>query len=301
MPNSPIQYYNRYTQSLEQESVYGEPFIKWAYGHPLGKATSKLLLKRSFFSRWYGRRMAAPSSRKKVLSFIQKYSINMDDFALKAEDYPTFNDFFYRRLSPNARSIHTHHVVFPADGRHMGFQNIADIKNVYVKGQNFDLKTLLNSDALFERYKNGTLILSRLCPVDYHRFHFPVNGIPSSPFLINGTLDSVNPFALRRNLRILSQNKRMLTSIQTSNLGTVLMIEIGAVCVGSIIQTFVPNNPVCKGDEKGYFQFGGSSTMLLFEPEKIQLAEDLVHHTSKGHELFAHMGDFLTTSSTHQT
>jgi len=294
MPNSPIQYYNRYTQQLEQESVYGEPFIRWAYGTPIGKATSKLLLKRSFFSRWYGRRMTTPSSRKKVLPFVQKYSVNMDDFALKAEDYPSFNDFFYRKLKPDARPIHTNDVVFPADGRHMGFQNITDIKNVYVKGQNFDLKTLLNSDSLFERYKNGALVLSRLCPVDYHRFHFPVSGVPSSASLINGPLDSVNPFALRRNLHILSQNKRTITSIQTANFGTVLMIEIGAVCVGSIIQTFVPNTSVRKGDEKGYFQFGGSSTMLLFEPGKIQLASDLTYHTSKGYELFAHMGDSLS-------
>lgn len=295
MPNSPIHYYNRYTQQLEQESVYGEPFVKWACGTFLGKATSHLLLKRLFFSTWYGRRMAAPGSRKKVLPFIQKYAVKMDDFALEAEAFTSFNDFFYRKLKPTARVIHAADVVFPADGRHMGFQNVAEVKDVYVKGQSFDLKKLLNSEELFERYKNGTLILSRLCPVDYHRFHFPVGGVPDVPSLIEGPLLSVNPFALRRNLNILSQNKRMITSIQTKALGTVLMIEIGAVCVGSIVQTFVPNNSIHKGDEKGYFQFGGSSTILLFEPGKVQLAEDLVQHTSRGHELFAHMGDLLAT------
>src|SRR5690606_11137407 len=137
----------------------------------------------------------------------------------------------------------------------------------------------------------GTLIFSRLCPVDYHRFHFPVAGIPSAPKLIKGSLYSVNPIALRDRLAYVWENKRMLTEIVTEGFGTVLFLEIGATCVGSIIQTYEPDKAVSKGDEKGYFQFGGSSTIVIFEKDRISLDSDILTQSSIPRELYARMGD----------
>lgn len=139
-------------------------------------------------------------------------------------------------------------------------------------------------------------MLSRLCPVDYHRFHFPVSGTPSPTRLINGPLFSVSPIALGRNLAYLWQNKRTVTEIKTESLGTVLMMEIGATCVGSIKQTYQPDTPMEQGAEKGYFAFGGSSTITLFEPDKVQLAEDLRNNSAQQIETYALMGDKMGTA-----
>ena len=140
-----------------------------------------------------------------------------------------------------------------------------------------------------------TLARSRLCPVDYHRFHFPVSGVHGNARLINGPLYSVNPLALRDRLAILWENKRFITEIETEQLGRVLMLEIGATNVGSVHHTFVPTRSVEKGEEKGYFAFGGSATLTLFEPSRVQLAEDLLEQSAGQRELYAKVGDRMGT------
>ena len=113
--------------------------------------------------------------------------------------------------------------------------------------------------------------------------------------LINGPLFSVSPIALRRRLAYLWENKRTITKLETPDLGTVLLLEIGATCVGSILQTFTPGKPVQKGDEKGYFAFGGSSTITIFEPGAVTLAADLVECSAKQTELYAKVGTAMAS------
>jgi phosphatidylserine decarboxylase len=129
--------------------------------------------------------------------------------------------------------------------------------------------------------------------VDYHRFHFPVSGVPGAPVIINGPLFSVNPIALRRNIHIFTENKRAVSRIESDRFGTVVMLEVGATCVGSFDYTFTPGEHVGKGAEKGYFKFGGSSTITLFERSRIQLAADLIEYSQRGIEVYARMGDRL--------
>lgn len=289
----PIQFFNRYTAQVETEAVYGEGFLRWAYQNPLGRLALHALVKRALFSKWYGRRMQRPSSRSKIQPFVEQYGTDLTELADDPSTFRCFNDFFIRRLKPEARPIvdDPRSVVFPADGRHLGFQNVAEIDGVFVKGQKFNIDELVGDSELAENYREGTLVLSRLCPVDYHRFHFPCAGTPSTPRLINGPLFSVNPIALRQALSYLWQNKREITRLETENLGTVLLIEIGATCVGSIVQSFKPDQSVNKGDEKGRFEFGGSSTITLFEPGRILLANDLIENSRECRELYARVGD----------
>jgi len=286
-----IQFYNRYTGQMETEQVYGEAFLQWAYGNPLGKIALHTLVKRPAFSRWYGNRMSQPDSKSRIEPFISDYDLNPSEFAVNPDSYQTFNEFFYRKLNSEARPIAASPIVFPADGRHLGFENIDEIDGFFVKGQEFDIDQLLDDPELSERYHGGTLVLSRLCPVDYHRFHFPVSGTPGQTRLINGPLFSVSPIALGRNLAYLWQNKRTVTQINTDTMGTVLMLEIGATCVGSIKQTYYSETPMHKGDEKGYFAFGGSSTITVFEPGKVKLAGDLLKNSANQIETYARMGD----------
>jgi phosphatidylserine decarboxylase len=290
----PIRYFNRHSNQLETEAVYGEQWLRRAYETLPGRAVLHLLVKRTLFSRFYGNRMSTPDSRERIGPFIEKYDLDPTEFADQPSSFASFNAFFSRTLAPEARPLASTPAVFPADGRHLGFGKASEISSVFVKGQSFDLPTLLDSDDLAARYADGPLVLSRLCPVDYHRFHFPAAGTPGSPRLINGPLYSVSPIALRKNLSYLWQNKRVVSELVTENLGTILLLEIGATNVGSIQQTFTPGDPVEKGAEKGYFEFGGSSTMTLFEPGRIELAEDLLEHSAKQIELYAKMGTALS-------
>jgi phosphatidylserine decarboxylase len=289
------EYYNRYTGRIEHESVYGEAWLDWAYNSRLGRLTVELAAKRLWFSRWYGWRMSRRSSAKKIVPFIQKYGLDIAEMQLPPDHFATFNDFFYRRLKPEARPIHADAdtVVFPADGRHLGFANVTATDQFYAKGQRMSLAKLLDDPVWVQRYTGGSLVISRLCPVDYHRFHYPAEGVPGDTRLINGDLYSVNPVCLRNRLSALWENKRALTSLHTERFGQVLCLEIGATCVGSIIQTHVPGQYTPKGGEKGYFAFGGSMCMTLFEPGAVTLAEDLLEHSAAGRELYAHMGDRL--------
>jgi phosphatidylserine decarboxylase len=240
--------------------------------------------------------MNARASRGKVLPFISHYRLKAEHFADSPDTYKSFNEFFYRKLKPGARPIAPEQnvAVFPADGRHLGFQNIHEAEGIFVKGAKFELLRLCGgNEELAGRYREGSIVLSRLCPVDYHRFHFPVSGTPARPVLINGALYSVNPLALKKNINYLTENKRYYTVIQSNEFGPVLMFEVGATCVGSVEFTFSPGVAIRKGDEKGYFKFGGSETILLFEPNRIQLAEDLLAQSKIGRELYAWMGDSM--------
>lgn len=287
-----IRYFNRYTGKVETEDVYGGHFLRWTYGNPLGRLSLHTLVKRAAFSRWYGWRMDRPNSRSRVLPFISKFGLKPEEFADAPESYKTFNEFFYRKLKPAARPVAAdpNVAVFPADGRHLGFQTISKIEGIFVKGAVFDLPTLLQDAELAKGYRDGSMVMSRLCPVDYHRFHFPVSGVAGEPRQISGPLFSVNPIALRQNIKIFTENKRAVTQIDSAEFGKVLMLEIGATCVGSFEYTY-KSGAVVKGQEKGFFKFGGSSTITIFEPNRIQLAEDLVQKSREGLELYARIGD----------
>lgn len=293
MPAQPITFFNRLTQRTETEAVYGEGFLRFTYETGPGLLPLHALVKRAAFSRWYGARMDAPASRAKIAPFLATYGVDKAEFADAPESFRTFNEFFYRKLKPGARPIAAgaSEVAFPADGRHLVLPDIAACDSFFIKGVRFDLAALLGDAAQARRYEKGSLLISRLCPVDYHRFHFPCTGTPGEVKQINGPLYSVSPIALRKRPSILWENKREITVLRTEGLGEVLLLEIGATCVGSIVQTFTPGKEVGKGDEKGYFRFGGSCFITIFEPGRIRFAEDLVEHGRAGREVYARMGD----------
>jgi phosphatidylserine decarboxylase len=295
----PIQYFNRHSARMETEEVYGEGFLRWAYGHPLGALALAMLVKRRFFSAWYGRRMSAAASAARIGPFIARYGLDAAEFMEPVEAFRSFNGFFYRKLKPAARPVDDDDdaVVFPADGRHLGFARASGIDGVFVKGQKFDLGKLLGDDRLAADYEHGALVLSRLCPVDYHRFHFPVAGVPDEPRPVNGPLYSVSPLALRKRLAYLWENKRVITRHQSRRCGDVHIIEIGATCVGSIRQTYAAGENVAKGAEKGYFEFGGSSVITLFEPGAVTLEQDLLEWSLKCTELYARVGSRMARAT----
>ena len=230
-----------------------------------------------------------------MIPFIVDYNLDVDEFAKKPFSFKSFNEFFYRALKPGARPIAPGDqvAVLPADGRHLAFQNFDGAEGFYAKGQRFDLKSFLGDEGLAQEFAGGSLLISRLCPVDYHRFHFPVGGLAGEARLINGFLYSVSPIALRSNLAYLWENKRMVTLVESPVFGRVAVCEIGATMVGSIVQTYLSGRPVAKGEEKGLFKFGGSCVVTIFQPGKIRFDSDLVQQTAAGLEVYARMGESL--------
>lgn len=295
-----MEIFNRYHQKLETEHV---PFGKWLrflYATWLGRILLHLLFKRRWFSGAIGFFMSRPRSRKRIAPFCETYHIDAMQFEKKLEDYESFNDFFCRKLKAGARIFESdaYKAYFPADGRHLGFQNIDTMQHFFIKGTKFDLNTLLGNKVLSEYFEGGSCVISRLAPVDYHRFHFPCNGIPQKPQSINGHLFSVHPLALAKSLKIFGENKRCVTILDSEVFGKVALIEVGATCIGSIQQTYFAEKLVVAGEEKGYFAFGGSTVVTLFQYKRIALAEDLLHFSQQGIELYAHVGDFMGKATT---
>lgn len=285
----PNRYVDRNTNSIKTEKVLGEGWLVWLYNNPVGEATMFTLVKRKFISDWYGKMMDSPSSAEKIKPFVEDYNIDLS--IAQKQEFDSFNDFFTRKLKQDSRPIDTTYnvVISPADGKVLAY---ADIKNTdfIVKGFRFDVNSFLDDAKLAKKYKDGSLMIFRLAPYDYHRFHFPLGGKITSTKKIEGDLYSVNPIALHEMVEIFFLNKREYVSISALQYGEVIMAEVGATMVGSMVQTY-ENNNIKKGQEKGYFKFGGSTVVLLFEKDKIQIDTDLLENTAKGLETEVKMGE----------
>ena len=153
-----------------------------------------------------------------------------------------------------------------------------------VKGAWLNLESLLASKTMSQTYANGSAMIVRLAPYDYHRFHFPVNGEANDARTIKGEYHSVHPIALGKVPDVFCRNKRNVTELFSDNFGRIAYIEVGAITVGSIVQTYIPGM-VTKGQEKGYFQYGGSTIILLFEPNAIAFDEDLIRDSEQNIEV----------------
>lgn len=294
-----INYIERKTGEKRVEKIYGYRALSLLYGNGFLKSLfSKLILPLlayfPFFSQFYGTLQKRPSSKKKIVPFIEAYGVDASEFL--DTEFNSFNDFFIRKLKPEARPIisNPNILAMPADGRYLVYPKF---QQFVVKGKEFSLFEFLQSQADASRYQEGSMAIARLCPSDYHRFHFPCDGTATEARLINGSLYSVNPMALAKRIVILSENKRMITEIDSKQFGTILYIEIGATAVGTIRQTYTPDQFVKKGEEKGYFEFGGSCIVLLFEKGRIVFDEDLIKNTERGLETRALFGSSLGSKS----
>ncbi len=293
-----IQYIDRKSGRIKQEIVPGEGWLKWLYYNPFGKLTLHAVVKRKFLSEWYGRKMDLPASKNRIPEFIESLNIDMSEVIRPATDFTSFNDFFIRQLKPEARPISSRPdaVVSPADGKAMVFPEIRRLDSFFAKGQKFSIENFLQDQTLSRKYQGGTLFIIRLAPVDYHRFHFPADGKISESKRIEGDYYSVSPYAVKKRMKIYWKNTREYSVLSTADFGDILMCEVGATMVGSIVQTFTPDTDVKKGREKGWFEFGGSTVILLFEKGKVQADRDIIENTGKGYETSIKMGEQLAAA-----
>lgn len=288
-----IRYIERKTGEYKIEKVPGESFLKFLYYNPFGKLALEALVKRKFLSVWYGRKMNSEKSKEKILPFVKALEIPMEEAEKSLEDFTSFNDFFYRKLKKGARTwdMREEVLVSPADGKILAYENIDSFSSFFVKGQEFSLEELFASKEMAEKYAGGSFVIVRLAPVDYHRFHFPIDAWVGTSHKIDGYYYSVSTHAIRRNIRIFLENQREYTILESKLFGDIAYFEVGATMVGGIHQTYLENTMVNKGEEKGYFDFGGSTCLLLFEKGKVQLDKDLLENTKRGIETKVYVGE----------
>ena len=187
---------------------------------------------------------------------------------------------FIRKLKPQARKFRQEDLLLsPGDGRMQTWNDI-DIKSmVQIKGFSYTLEGLLSDKDLAQKYDGGICLVLRLAPVDCHWFYFVDSGICSSSRPIKGYYHSVNPKALNTIPEIFCRNRREVSVLRSDNFKDITYVEVGSSLVGSIVQTYKPETEVARGEEKGYFQFGGSTVILFLEKDTAAVDEDILLQT----------------------
>ncbi len=290
-----IQFINRATKELVTERPPREDILRFLYGNPLGEALVLPIAKRKFISDWYGKKMDSPSSVSRIEPFVRSLNIDMSESEKQIDEFTSFNDFFYRKLKPGARKIEEG-LVSPGDGKLLVFEKASEVNSFFVKGERFTLEQFLEDEKLAEQYKDAAMVILRLAPNDYHRYHFPYQGIPSACHEIGKDYYSVSPISLEKKFtKVFTKNKREICRLKTAGKGEMLIIPVGATMVGSLNSTFTPDSPVQKGEEMGYFAFGGSTIVLLFDSGKFTFDQDLIENTRNHFETAVRMGEKIAS------
>jgi len=273
-------YHDRLTGKLIHERISNPKVQYWVARSKIVRNTLNALFNRQWYCHLYGKWVDRSASQKDVSKFATRFQIDLTEVEKPIQQYPTLNAFFSRKLKPGARPFVEDPSIFcsPADGKILVYPQLDERTQLPIKGSYVDISTLLASESEARSFHGGAACIVRLAPYDYHRFHFPVEGQAGPPKNIDGRYYLVNPLALSIKPDLFAHNKRAVTYIETEKFGRFAYIDVAGFAVGRIIQTHSPG-PVRRGQEKGYFQFGGSTLVLLFEPDKIIFDQDLVQHT----------------------
>lgn len=294
-----IQFYNRYSAKKEIEKVYGDSMVKLVYENPLGKVISPFFVNKTV-SQIYGLMQSQMVTQLKVPKFVKNFNIDLDEYEAGSVDikdkklsYKNFNEFFIRKFLPGKRPFLSADNRMPAfsEARYFGHESMNDEVELPVKGVYLRPNDLLGNERYENVFKGGPFLIARLCPVDYHRYHYPDQGKTIDSYSVHGEYHSVNPMALKAKQDIFIQNERRVSILETKNFGKLAYIEVGAICVGKIVQSFDEEKEFKRGDEKGYFLFGGSTVIVLGERGMWKPSHDIISNTQEGLETYIHLGD----------
>ncbi|EPS45252.1 hypothetical protein H072_765 [Dactylellina haptotyla CBS 200.50] len=284
--------------SEERMSVYVRLGIRLLYKGLKSSSMEKKKIRQLLESlSWkQGKKYDNPASAREIKPFIAFHQLNVNEVLKPLEEFKTFNEFFYRELKPGARPIaypdNPKVIVSPADCRSVVFDTIDDATKIWVKGRDFSIERLLGSAYGNEakKYHGGALGVFRLAPQDYHRFHIPVDGVMGEPRLIKGEYYTVNPMAIRSALDVYGENVRIIVPFDSVSHGRVMVVCVGAMMVGSTVITAKSGAKFARGDELGYFKFGGSTLVVLFEPNTMKWDDDLVANSKEAVETLIRVG-----------
>ncbi len=287
-------YYDRYSRTLQEEHIYASDLLYWMYNNPWGCLATELFIKRRVFSRFYGWLHRLRWSRKKIEPFVRQMGIDPSALPSSPGGYDTFHDFFIREVDLSNRSVipDPQICICPVDGKVLAYPAITRDAHYRIKRCSFNLAGFLKDEALAEIVSDGSMAVCRLSLGDYHHFHFPDSGRPAEAVPIQGFCHAGGSYSFRNLIPFFTENYRMRTLFESDHFARMLIVEIGALTVGSIIQTFRPGNWSAKGERKGYFDLG-STVVLLFQKGTIEFDADLLSNTDQEIETYVHYGDSL--------
>lgn len=285
-------FYFSKTGQLVRENIEKEFLLYYLYNSFYGKLI-RILLRTKIAAKLYAFYQDSSLSKKNILPFIKKHKIDMAQFEKTADEYKSFNDFFIRKLKPDSRVINTDKnvLVSPADSKLFVIENLSHKTEFFVKNELFNLDSFLKNKDLAKEYNNGLMMIFRLAPYDYHRFHFPIDCFATNHKIIHGKYESVNPIAYKSGVQPLITNERYINILKTNNFSDIIFASIGAMFVGKIVYTHSSEAEHKKGEEMGYFEFGGSSLVLILKKDTIHPQKHFLENSRSGYETEVKMGD----------
>ena len=270
--------YDRLSGGYIEAPQYGQGALESLYGKPFGRFLLKIVITPAT-SRFYGWLKRRPSSIKDIPAFIDDYHIKIEDF--EERKYTSFSDFFTRKIKPGARTVDLDDEAFisPADSKVLIYR-ITDDAKLSIKGSEYTVEELVGTGTDTSSFANGYALVFRLSMDDYHRYCFADNGSFLSKKYIRGKLHTVSSISSK--YKIYKENSRVVNHLQTDNFDDIYQIEVGALLVGKMVNYDVKT--FNKGDEKGYFEPGGSTVIILVKDNVVRLDDDIMEQSSNGIE-----------------
>lgn len=269
----------------EEVEQFGGGLLKQLYGSTTGRMLLKIAIS-PVVSDVYSFFNSLPTSSRKIPAFIGKYKIDMSDY--EDSKYRSFNDFFIRRFKEGARICDTSAGAFisPADSKLLVYDIGSDLR-IDIKGRSYSVDELTGDGVVTTGYEGGYALVFRLCMDNCHRYCYVDSGKLKKHYRIKGRLHTVSPISAE--YKIYKENTREISVLETDNFDELIYMEVGALLVGRIVNT---NKDVFKkGEEKGYFEPGGSTVILLVKGGIIRPDEDILEQSRKGIETQVKYGE----------
>lgn len=268
--------------------------LKKLYGTSDGRRLLKVLTL-PIVSKAVGDFMDSSFSKPLIRKFIKDNHIDTSQYIMKR--FRSYNEFFTRKIKPDRRPVDTEptHLISPCDSK-LSVYEIEDSSIFRIKGSRYRVCDLVKNDFLARRFVGGYCMIFRLEVDDYHRYCYIDGGNKTGNIFIKGELHTVNPIALRR-YNIYKRNSREYTVLHTDNFGDVVQVEVGAMMVGRI-RNHHNEYHFRRGEEKGMFEFGGSTIVLLFEKGRVLPDRDLIRNTNENYETIVKYGEKIGIAAT---
>lgn len=277
---------DRYGNVIKQDDLQNT-LLKFLYKNRFGRIIMRQLVK-PWVSKVSGIALNSKLSRILIAPFIKKNHINMEEYENRT--YLSYNDFFTRKIKEGKRNIdlQSNHLIAPCDAK-LSVYEINKDSQFLIKNTSYTLKSLLRSEKLAKYYENGTLLLFRLTVDDYHRYCYIDKGKKSKNYRIKGVFHTVNPIA-NDVVPVYKENTREFSILHSENFGKVLMMEVGATLVGKIVN-YHKETTVYRGEEKGRFEFGGSTIIVCLKKDQVIIDSDILNNSLEGIETVVKMGE----------
>ena len=268
--------------------------LYFLYKTAAGRCVLKLLASRAV-SKLCGAFLDSKLSSFLIKGFVKKNSINCNDYEL--DGIKTFNQFFHRRIKEGKRpfDMDPAHLCAPCDGLLSAYPINDEGTVIPIKQSAYTIASLLQDKELASRYSGGWCLVFRLCVDNYHRYAYSVSGVKGPNIFIPGVLHTVRPIALET-FPVFAQNCREYTVIESKEFGKVVQMEVGAMLVGRIVN-LEQEGKAERGMEKGYFEYGGSTVILLIEKNKLSVHNKILENSQNGTETPVKMGEYIGFNS----